>query len=74
MRQNTIALLDILDNGMTLILSNGGKFRVDPYDQSEVSTWAIADDIELDRTRDDVFDYTLANRDSDTWIRARRLN
>ncbi|MFC1762216.1 hypothetical protein ACFL6U_09050 [Planctomycetota bacterium] len=74
MRDDAIALLEILENGLTVMLSNGGKFRVDPYDRYEASTWAIADDIEIDRTRDDVYNYTLLNINTDAWIRATKLN
>ena len=74
MGKNWIGLLEILDEGETLRLSNGSLFRVDPFDLHEVCTWAVANEIEMAVTKDQVFNYTLINRDIATWIRAMKLN
>lgn len=70
----TMDLLEILENGMALKFSDGSVFQVDPFDRPEVGTWSVANVIELEKTRDSVFNYTLINRDINTWVRASKLN
>ena len=73
MGNNDVDLLEILDKGKRLKLSDGSIFRVDPFDMPIVSTWSITHRIELTETNDDVFNYTLTNSDTDAWIRATKL-
>ncbi|MFC1764172.1 hypothetical protein ACFL6U_19125 [Planctomycetota bacterium] len=73
MVSNTIGLLEILNDGQTLKLSNGTLFRVNPFDLPEVRTWTMSNDIELAETNDRVFNYTLTNTYTDTCVRAMKL-
>jgi hypothetical protein len=74
MGNRILNLLEILENGQALKLSDGTLFQVDPYDQSEVKSWDIFNAIELAKTRDVVFNYTLTNTSTDAWVRAMKLN
>jgi len=74
MSKIAIRLLEIRDKGKTLKLADGSLLRVDPFDLSEVKTWSATSEIELAQTRDRVFNYTLTNRDTYSWIRATKLN
>ena len=69
-----IGLVEILAEQGTLRLSNGCTFRVDPFDLAEVSTWSRASEIELVENQDRVFNYTLTNWDTCSWIRATKLD
>ncbi len=74
MRKIAVRLLEIRDKGKTLKLADGSLLRVDPFDLPEIMTWSAASEIELAKTRDSLFNYTLTNRDNYSWIRATKLN
>ena len=68
-----IGLVEISEEQGTLRLSNGSLFRVDPFDLDEVTTWSRASEIELMENQDRVFNYTLTNWDTCSWIRATKV-
>ena len=70
MDRDKIDLLAIIDQGAMIQLSDGSLFRVDPFDLPEVKTWTATSEIELAETQDSVFNYTLTNRNTNSWIRA----
>jgi hypothetical protein len=74
MSKISIRLLEIRDKGKTLKLADGSLLRVDPFDLPEINTWSPTSEIELAQTRDRVFNYTLTNRDTYSWVRAAKLN
>ena len=74
MDTQTQDILEIRDRGQFLQLTDGSVFRVDPFDLPEVRTWSTANEIELSKTRDRIFNYTLTNQDNFSWIRAIKLN
>lgn len=74
MRKMAVRLLEIRDKGKTLKLADGSLLRVDPFDLPEIITWSATSEVELAKTRDCVFNYTLTNRDTYSWIRATKLN
>ena len=74
MNGRIVSLLEILESEHALKLSDGTLFQVDPYDQTEVNSWDIFNDIEVVRTRDAQFNYTLTNINTDAWVRAMKLN